>query len=92
MIDYNKKFKDLNNKISGIIEENKNDNKIINKYINKLDMIKKKLIVKIYYYEKLIIKLKEHFTKLTNQYQENLKKEMKNIYENKINDLIIINH
>ena len=55
-------------------------------------MIKKKLIVKIYYYEKIIIKLKEHFTKLTNQYQENLKKEMKNIYENKINDLIIINH
>ena len=39
-----------------------------------------------------IIKLKEHFTKLTNQYQENLKKEMKNIYENKINNLIIINH
>ena len=29
MIDYNKKFKDLNNKISGVIEENKNDNKIL---------------------------------------------------------------
>jgi len=87
MIDYNKKFKDLNNKISGIIEENKNDNKIINKYINKLDMIEKKFIEKFYYYDKSIIKLKEHFTKLTNQYQENLKKEMKKIYENKINDL-----
>ena len=56
MIDYNKKFKDLNNKISGIIEENKNDNKIINKYINKLDMIEKKFVEKFYYYDKSIIK------------------------------------
>ena len=33
MIDYKKKFKDLNNKISSIIDENKKDNNRINKYI-----------------------------------------------------------
>ena len=88
MIDYNKKFKDLNNKITGIIEENKNDNKIVNRYISKLEMIEKKFIGKFCYFDKSFIKLKEHFTKLSNQYQENLKKEMNNnIYENKINDL-----
>ena len=55
-------------------------------------MIENKFIGKFCYFDKSFINLKEHFTKLTNQYQENLKKEMKNIYENKINDLIIINH
>jgi hypothetical protein len=42
MIDYKKKFKDLNNKISGIIDENKKDNNRINKYISRLEDIEKK--------------------------------------------------
>ena len=47
-----------------VIEENKNDNKIINKHINKLDMIENKFIEKNLLLCS-IIKLKEHFTKLT---------------------------
>jgi predicted PurR-regulated permease PerM len=47
MTDINKKFKDLNNKITQITEETKIHNRIVNQYINKLDDIEYKSQKKI---------------------------------------------
>ena len=87
MIDYKKKFKDLNNKISGIIDENKKDNNRINKYISKLEDIEKKTIKRFNYLDKSFINLKEYFIKLSNQYHLNLKNEKVNNFEKTINDI-----
>ena len=43
MIDYNKKFKELNNKITRITEETRNNNKAINQYYSKLEQIESKI-------------------------------------------------
>ena len=66
MTDFNKKFKDLNHKITKITEETKIHNKIVNQYINKLDDIEYKTQKKISSLDNFLSNIKEDYTKLSN--------------------------
>ena len=71
MTDINKKFKDLNNKITQITEETKIHNRIVNQYINKLDDIEYKSQKKISSLDNFLTSLKDDYTKLSNQFEKN---------------------
>ena len=71
MTDINKKFKDLNNKITQITEETKIHNRIVNQYINKLDDIEYKSLKKITSLDNILTSLKDDYTKLSNQFEKN---------------------
>lgn len=71
MTDINKKFKDLNNKITQITEETKIHNRIVNQYINKLDDIEYKALKKITSLDNILTSLKDDYTKLSNQFEKN---------------------
>ena len=71
MTDINKKFKDLNNKITQITEETKIHNRIVNQYINKLDDIEYKSQKKISSLDNILTSLKDDYTKLSNQFEKN---------------------
>ena len=71
MTDINKKFKDLNNKITQITEETKIHNRIVNQYINKLDDIEYKSQKKISSLDNILTSLKDDYTKISNQFEKN---------------------
>ena len=71
MTDINKKFKDLNNKITQITEETKIHNRIVNQYINKLDDIEYKSLKKITSLDNILTSLKDDYTKISNQFEKN---------------------
>ncbi len=88
MTDINKKFKDLNNKITQITEETKIHNRIVNQYINKLDDIEYKSLKKITSLDNILTSLKDDYTKLSNQFEKNsqvIKNKKLNGSENIIN-------
>ena len=90
MTDFNKKFKDLNNKITQITEETKYQNQIVNQYINKLDDIEYKTQKKISSLDNYLTNLKENYTKLSNLFETTNSNEnnSSNNIINKINNHI----
>ena len=90
MTDFNKKFKDLNNKITQITEESKYQNQIVNQYINKLDDIEYKTQKKISSLDNYLTNLKENYTKLSNLFEttNSNKNNSSNNIINKINNHI----
>ena len=88
MIDYNKKFKELNNKITRITEETRNNNKAINQYYSKLEQIESKINSKLSFLDKSLTSLKDYYTRLSSQYEKYYKSSKKNIIENPINDIL----
>ena len=83
MTDFNKKFKDLNHKITKITEETKIHNKIVNQYINKLDDIEYKTQKKISSLDNFLSNIKEDYTKLSNLFEKS------NAYKNNSTNNII---
>lgn len=81
MTDYNKRFKELNKKITEVVKENKNTNIIIQKHNDRLNKIHDKSMKKLLELEKSYSLLKEEFTKFSSIYNN-----MKNLEKKPLND------
>lgn len=81
MTDYNKRFKELNKKITEVVKENKNTNIIIQKHNDRLNKIHDKSMKKLLELEKSYSLLKEEFTKISSIYNN-----MKNLEKKPLND------
>ena len=79
MTDYNKRFKELNKKITEVVKENKNI--IIQKHNDRLNKIHDKSMKKLLELEKSYSLLKEEFTKISSIYNN-----MKNLEKKPLND------
>ena len=70
-VDYNKKFKELSNKISKIAKESKDNARIQNMYVNQIDEIEQKCLKRFNYLYNCFTQIKNEYTKLTNAYDNN---------------------
>jgi chromosome segregation ATPase len=87
MIDYNKKFQELNNKIARITEETRNKNRAINHFYSKLEQIENKSNSKLSYIDKSLTSLKDYYTKISSEYEKYLKSSKKNNIGNTIKEI-----
>ena len=68
MTDYNKRFKELNQKITQVVKDNKNTNSAIQKYNIRLNKIEDKSLKKLSQLEQSYSFLKEEFSKIVSHY------------------------
>ena len=76
MTDYNRKFRELNLKISQVLKDNKIINKSIQQYNKKLNKIEEKSLKKLNDLEKSYLYVKDEFSKIVTIYN-NIKKSEK---------------
>ena len=80
MTDYNKRFKELNQKITQVVKDNKNTNSAIQKYNIRLNKIEDKSLKKLSQLEQSYSFLKEEFSKIVSLYN-NIKNSEKKTFK-----------
>ena len=88
MTDYNKRFKELNQKITQAVKDNKNTNTAIQKYNIRLNKIEDKSSKKLSQLEQSYSFLKEEFSKIVSLYNNIKNSEKKPLNDKEMNLLI----
>ena len=88
MTGYNKRFKELNQKITQVVKDNKNTNSAIQKYNIRLNKIEDKSSKKLSQLEQSYSFLKEEFSKIVSLYNNIKNSEKKPLNDKEMNLLI----
>ena len=88
MTDYNRKFRELNLKISQAVKDNKNINNSIEQYNKRLNKIEEKSLKKLKALENSYSYIKNEFSKIVSIYHNIKQLEKRPLNEREINSII----
>ena len=88
MTDYNKRFKELHQKITQVVQDKNITNSVIQKYDNRLNKIEDNSLKKLSQLEKSYSLLKEEFSKIVSLYNNIKNSEKKPLNDKEMNLLI----
>ena len=88
MTDYNKRFKELHQKITQVVKDKNITNSVIQKYDNRLNKIEDNSLKKLSQLEKSYSLLKEEFSKIVSLYNNIKNSEKKPLNDKEMNLLI----